>query len=126
MIKTFLIHYINSADSVSEVVIKATTVEEAKCKIKQKFGRDCYRIINIRELINSSFDILGNIVSAFNELDKLWEDFSEPLTESRADMQRLVDFAGAEPASRFFTIKNKLKAPKNDLYYWIKIKQSVS
>lgn len=120
-IKTFLIHYVNSADSVNETIIKATTAEEAKRKIKQKFGRDCYRVINIRELINSSFrlDRVGNTLCTFNELDKLYE---EVISESRADTQRLVDFAGHDLASRFFAIKHKLKAPENDLYYWIKNK----
>ena len=120
--KTFLIHYVNSVDSVNETVIKATTAEEAKRILKQKFRGDVRRVINIRELINSNFDIVSNMADAFNELDKLWEEFSESLTESKADTQRLVDFAGADLASRFFDIKNKLKAPENDLYYWIKNK----
>jgi hypothetical protein len=119
--KTFLIHYVNSADSVSETTIKAANVEEAKRKVKQKFGRDCYRIINIREMVNSSFslDRVGNTLCTFNELDKLYE---EAISESKADTQRLVDFAGQDLASRFFAIRNKLKAPENDLYYWIKNK----
>lgn len=119
--KTFLIHYVSSADFVSETTIKAANVEEAKRKVKQKFGRDCYRIINIRELVNSSFNLdrVGNTLCTFNELDKLYE---EAISESKADTQRLVDFAGQELASRFFAIRNKLKAPENDLYYWIKNK----
>jgi hypothetical protein len=44
------------------------------------------------------------------------------LTEAKADTQRLIDFAGQELADRFLVIKNKLKAPENDLYYWIKNK----
>ena len=119
--KTFLIHYVNSADSVSETTIKAANVEEAKRKVKQKFSRDCYRIINIREMVNSSFslDRVGNTLCTFNELDKLYE---EAISESKVDTQRLVDFAGQDLASRFFAIRNKLKAPENDLYYWIKNK----
>lgn len=119
--KTFLIHYVNSADFVSETTIKAVNAEEAKRKVKQKFGRDCYRIINIRELVNSSFNLdrVGNTLCTFNELDKLYE---EAISESKADTQRLVDFAGQDLASRFFAIRNKLKAPENDLYYWIKNK----
>ena len=122
LIKTFLIHYVNSVDSVNETVIKATTAEEAKRILKQKFRGDVRRVINIRELINSNFDLVGNMTDAFNELDKLWEEFSESLTESKTDTQKLVDFAGADLAGRFFDIKNKLKAPENDLYYWIKNK----
>jgi hypothetical protein len=44
------------------------------------------------------------------------------LTEAKADTQRLIDFAGQDIADRFLAIKNKLKAPENDLYYWIKNK----
>lgn len=44
------------------------------------------------------------------------------LAESKADTQRLIDFAGPDLANRFLNIKNKLKAPENDLYYWIKEK----
>jgi hypothetical protein len=42
------------------------------------------------------------------------------LFESKADTQRLIDFAGEDLANRFLAIKDKLKAPQNDLYYWIK------
>jgi hypothetical protein len=44
------------------------------------------------------------------------------LHEAKADTQRLIDFAGQDLADRFNAIKNKLKAPENDLYYWIKNK----
>jgi hypothetical protein len=120
-LKTFLVHYVNSSDSVSETTIKANTAEEAKRKVKQKLGRDCYRVINVREIVNSNFrlDRVGNALCTFNELDKLYE---EAIIESKADTQRLVDFAGADLASKFLAIKNKLKAPENDLYYWIKNK----
>jgi len=121
MLKTFLIFYINSADSRNEIVVKASTTEEAKRKVKQQLGRECYKIIDIRELINNSLDITS-MSSAFNELDKLWEEFSDPLTEAKADTQKLIDFAGEDLANRFLAIKNKLKAPDNDLYYWIKNK----
>jgi hypothetical protein len=44
------------------------------------------------------------------------------LNEAKADTQRLVDFAGQKLADRFLAIRNKLKSPENDLYYWIKNK----
>lgn len=44
------------------------------------------------------------------------------LVESKADTQKLIDFAGEDLANRFLAVKNKLKAPENDLYYWIKNK----
>ena len=44
------------------------------------------------------------------------------LTEAKADTQRLIDFAGNDLAQRFILVKSKLKAPENDLYYWIKNK----
>ena len=59
---------------------------------------------------------------------KLYEEFKEytemwdSLTEAKADTQKLIDFAGDELANRFLAIKNRLKAPENDLYYWIKNK----
>lgn len=46
----------------------------------------------------------------------------KPLQEAKADTQRLIDFAGEDLANRFLAIKQKLKAPENDLYYWIKNK----
>lgn len=53
---------------------------------------------------------------------KLYETMWSTLTEAKADTQNLIDFAGEELANRFLNIKNKLKAPENDLYYWIKNK----
>ena len=50
---------------------------------------------------------------------KLYEELSE-LNEAKEDIQRLVAFAGQELADRFLAVKSKLKAPENDLYYWIK------
>ena len=50
---------------------------------------------------------------------KVWEELSE-LNEAKADTQNLINFAGEELATKFLAIKNKLKAPENDLYYWIK------
>lgn len=44
------------------------------------------------------------------------------LNEAKADTQRLIDFAGEDLANRFLVIKNRLKSPENDLYYWIKNK----
>lgn len=56
-----------------------------------------------------------------NDFMKLWEELSE-LNESKADTQKLINFAGEDLAKRFLAIKNRLKAPKNDLYYWINTK----
>jgi hypothetical protein len=47
----------------------------------------------------------------------MWE-----LTEAKADTDNLITFAGKDLADRFLAIKNKLKTPENDLYYWIKNK----
>lgn len=44
------------------------------------------------------------------------------LNEAKADAQRLVAFAGQKLADKFLAIRNKLKSPENDLYYWIKNK----
>ncbi len=52
---------------------------------------------------------------------KLYENMWE-LTEAKADMQRLIDFAGQDLADRYEAVKKRLKAPENDLYYWIKNK----
>lgn len=46
----------------------------------------------------------------------LYETLSS-LEESKADTQRLIDFAGEDLAKRFEEIKQRLKAPENDLYY---------
>lgn len=48
----------------------------------------------------------------------LYEVLSE-LNEAKADTQRLINFAGEDLPNRFLAIKNKLKTPENDLYYWI-------
>jgi hypothetical protein len=54
------------------------------------------------------------------------------LFEAKADTQRLIDFAGEDIANRFLAVKDKLKSPENDLYYWIKnktvdeLKQAIS
>jgi hypothetical protein len=53
---------------------------------------------------------------------KLYETMWDNLNEAKADTERLVTFAGQELADRFQAIKNKLKSPENDLYYWIKNK----
>ena len=42
------------------------------------------------------------------------------LIESKADEQRLIDFAGEDLAKRFFAMKQRLKSPENDIYYWLK------
>jgi hypothetical protein len=53
---------------------------------------------------------------------KLYETLWDNLTEAKADTQKLIDFAGEDLTNRFLAIKNRLKAPENDLYYWIKNK----
>jgi hypothetical protein len=55
------------------------------------------------------------------EFIKLYEELSD-LNESKADTLRLIDFAGENLANRFLAVKDRLKAPENDLYYWIKNK----
>ena len=57
----------------------------------------------------------------FEEFE-LYENLWDSLTEAKADTQRLIDFAGEELATRFLNIRNKMKSPENDLYYWIKNK----
>ena len=52
---------------------------------------------------------------------RVYEELSE-LNEGKLDTQKLVDFAGEDLAKRFFLVKNRLKSPENDLYYWIKNK----
>jgi hypothetical protein len=51
--------------------------------------------------------------------DAIFEDL---IAESKADEQQLINFAGEELAKKFLAIKARLKAPENDLYYWIKNK----
>ena len=52
-----------------------------------------------------------------------YDDFlTEALTEGKADTQKLITFAGKDIANRFLAIRNKFKAPENDLYFWIKNK----
>jgi hypothetical protein len=60
---------------------------------------------------------------------KLFEEFKlyetmwdEPLTEAKADTEKLIAFAGEELAAKFLELRKRLKAPENDLYYWIKKK----
>ncbi len=52
------------------------------------------------------------------EFLKLWEEI-DTINEAKADTERLVAFAGEDLANRFLAVKNRLKAPENDLYYWI-------
>lgn len=58
------------------------------------------------------------------EFISLYEELSE-LNEAKADTQRLIDFAGKDIADRFLAVRNKLKGPEKDLYYWIKNKTPV-
>lgn len=51
----------------------------------------------------------------------IYEELSD-LNESKADKQKLIDFAGEDLANRFLVVKNRLKPPENDLYYWIQNK----
>jgi hypothetical protein len=53
---------------------------------------------------------------------KLYETMWDNLNEAKADTERLVTFAGQDLADRFLAIKDRLKSPENDLYYWIKNK----
>ena len=55
------------------------------------------------------------------EFLKIWEELND-LNESKADTQKLIDFAGQALADKFLALKSKLKSPENDLYYWIKNK----
>ncbi len=73
-------------------------------------------------LSSEEFNTAADNRSSLAEEFKLYENMWNSLTEAKADTQRLIDFAGEDLANRFITIKNKLKAPENDLYYWIKNK----
>ncbi len=42
------------------------------------------------------------------------------LIESKADQQKLIDYVGEDTAKLFFSVKNRLKSPENDIYYWLK------
>lgn len=59
-----------------------------------------------------------NLIEEFKLYEKLWDT----LEESKADTQKLIDFAGEDLANRFLVAKSRLKAPENDLYYWVKNK----
>lgn len=50
------------------------------------------------------------------EFMQIYEELTE-LNEAKADTQKLIDFAGEDLANRFLAVKNRLKAPENDLYY---------
>lgn len=56
----------------------------------------------------------------YNKLSEIYD--TEVLVESKADMMRLAAFAGEDLARRFLAIKDRLKNPENDLYYWIRNK----
>jgi hypothetical protein len=54
---------------------------------------------------------------------KLKEDIDDnKLEEGKKDEQNLIKFAGENLAKRFLAIRQKLKSPENDFYYWIKNK----
>lgn len=55
------------------------------------------------------------------EFLEIWEEL-DALNEAKADTEKLINFAGEELANKFLALKTKLKAPENDLYYWIKNK----
>lgn len=42
------------------------------------------------------------------------------LIESKVDQQKLVDYVGEDTAKLFFSLKDRLKSPENDIYYWLK------
>lgn len=56
--------------------------------------------------------------SIYKQLDAV-DDSLSLLNESKMDQQNLINFAGVDIADEFFKIKDKLKSPQNDLYYWI-------
>ncbi len=45
------------------------------------------------------------------------------LIESKADQRKLIDYAGEDVAKLFFSLKDRLKSPENDIYYWLKRKE---
>lgn len=79
--------------------------------------------IDLFSLLNYTKVFIEELFIMFlnKEFLNIYEELSE-LNESKADTQRLIDFAGEELADRFLKIKNRLKTPENDLYYWIKNK----
>jgi len=42
------------------------------------------------------------------------------INESKQDEQNLIDYVGENLAKLFFSNKNRLKSPENDIYYWLK------
>lgn len=42
------------------------------------------------------------------------------LIESKVDQQKLIDYVGEDTAKLFFSMKDRLKSPENDIYYWLK------
>ena len=44
----------------------------------------------------------------------------ESINEAKEDNQKLIDHVGQEIADKFFKLKNRIKSPENDLYYWLK------
>ena len=42
------------------------------------------------------------------------------LNESKADTQKLIDYAGEELANKFLSLRQRIKPPYNDIYYWLK------
>ena len=58
------------------------------------------------------------------DLIKLIKRFyaSGKLYEAKADTEKLIAYAGEDLTNRFLAVKNRLKAPESDLYYWIKNK----
>lgn len=59
-----------------------------------------------------------SLVEEFKIFETMWDN----LLESKEDIQRLYTFAGEDLARRFLAIKDRLKNPENDLYYWIRNK----
>lgn len=77
-----------------------------------------------KELREFWTDVMGYSMEELFVIDPDEEDDIEEsfLTEAKADTQRLIDWAGEELANRYLAIKDRLKAPESDLYYWIKNK----
>ncbi len=47
-------------------------------------------------------------------------DLAVYLIESKVDQQKLIDYVGEDTAKLFFSMKDRLKSPENDIYYWLK------
>lgn len=60
-----------------------------------------------------------NLHEEFKEYETMWD---KPLTEAKSDFDKLFNFAPGGAARLFLKLRHNLKAPENDIYYWIKKK----